>query len=245
MNDFHGRIDGLHVRVGQCAPSAADRVEHRPAERGRQALLQDGVDPTLGFRCPLGEHRLHRQSAERQTDPTIADVIVQRFGDFEAAAAHVADSPDWTKEAADHPQRGEPRLFRPAQDTDLEAGLGPDGRRERRPVGSAADRFGPRDVEFGDPHRIRDGAEAAKRLDGPAKAVRIDGAGLGQAFAEAAERFLVETRQRRATELVIDHQPHRIRPDIDDRVGRPAGASRALGIKLQRSRNNPRRLRFL
>ena len=95
--------------------------------------------------------------------------------------------PDGTEEAGDHAERCEPRLFGAAEDADLEAGLGQDRRRERRPVGGAPDRFGSRDVEFGDTHRFRDGAKPAKRLHRPAKTVRVDGARLGEALAEAAE----------------------------------------------------------
>ncbi len=64
--------------------------------------------------------------------------------------------------------------------------------------------------------------EAARRLDGAAEIVGADGAGLGEALAEPAQRFLVEPRQRRAAELVIDDQAHGIGADVDDAVRRPA-----------------------
>ncbi len=242
MHDFHRRVDRLHVRLGQRAPAAADRIERRPAERGRKFRLQHGVDAALGLRRALGEHRLDRQGAERQADPAVADPVIERLGDFETAAAHVADGPDRAEETGDHAQCGESRLLGSAQDADVQTGLGGDGGDERRPVGGAPNRFGARHVDLGDAHRVGDGAKAARRLNRPAKPLRRDGAGLGEAVAEAAQRLLVEARQRRAAELVVDHEPHRIRADVDDRIGRPDGASGALGIEIERPRHGAPRV---
>ena len=125
---------------------------------------------------------------------------------------------------------------RAAEDAHFQTGFGCDGGGERGPVGGVADRLGAHDVEFRDAHRVGDRAKPAQRLDGAAKSVRRDRAGLCEPFAEPAERFFVEARQRRARELVIDDQPHRIRADVDDRVMRLAPAAKSLGIDVERAR---------
>ena len=52
------------------------------------------VDRRLASAPSLGQQRLDRQGAERQADPALADPVVERLGDLEAAAAHVADQAD-------------------------------------------------------------------------------------------------------------------------------------------------------
>ena len=104
-----------------------------------------------------------------------------------------------------------------------------DRRRELRPVAGPADRLGARSrrcaltpIASAIARKRRDG------LDRAAETVRGDRAGLGEPLAEAAEGLLVEARQRRAAELVIDDEAHRIRADVDDRIGRRGrGAWRA------------------
>ena len=49
-------------------------------------------------------------------------MVLQRFGDFQAAAAHVADKAFGPVEARDHAERRIMRLFRSAQDLDVAAG---------------------------------------------------------------------------------------------------------------------------
>src|SRR5260370_9537484 len=101
-------------------------------------------------------------------------MIVERLGDFEAAAAHVADRPDRPEETRDYPEGGEARLFGAAQDADLKTGFGGDGVCERWPVRRAADRFRSRHVDLGDTHRIGNGAKPPHPLDRAAKALPCD-----------------------------------------------------------------------
>ncbi|MGA2044901.1 MAG: hypothetical protein ABSG83_16200, partial [Roseiarcus sp.] len=199
----------LHMRLGQRAPAAADRIEHRPAERRGQILPQDRIDPAPGFGPPVGEHRFDRQGAERHADPAIADMVVERLGDFEAAAAHVADRPDRAEEAGDHAERGQSRFLGAAEDADLETRFGGNGGGERRPVRRPPDRFGCRRIDPGHAHRIGDRAKPPHRLDRAPKPLGRDRAGLREAFAQPAQRLLIEARQRRAAELLIDDEPHR------------------------------------
>ena len=50
MHDLNGSIHRFHMRLGQGAPTAANRIEHRVAERWGKILAQNRVDPTLGVR---------------------------------------------------------------------------------------------------------------------------------------------------------------------------------------------------
>ena len=235
MHDFDRRPNRFDMRLRQRAPAAADGVEIRPSELARQAASQSGVNSPLGLRKASREHRLDRQRAERQTDRLISDMVVDRLRHFETAAAHVPDRPDRAEEPRDDAERREPRLFSPAEDANLEARLRTNGGRQLRPVRGAADGFGPGGVDFGYAHGVGNGPESPDRLNGAAKPVRRDGAGLGEPVAEPAKRFLVEARHRRPAELVIDHEPDRIRADIDNRIGRPGRALGALGIEIERA----------
>ncbi len=60
--------------------------------------------------------------------------------------------------------------------------------------------------------------------------------------ARRAERFFIEARHRRAAKLIVDHEPDRVRADVDDRVRASVGLSRALGVKLKRPRRLFRRV---
>ena len=50
--------------------------------------------------------------------------------------------------------------------------------------------------------------------------------------AEPAQRLLVEPRERRAAEPVVDDEPDRVGADVDDREGRPIVGCDALGEEL-------------
>jgi hypothetical protein len=104
VDDPDRRPDRFHVRFGQRAPAAAHRIEHRPRQLARQALAQNLVDLALRRRKAGPQHGLDRQGAERQTDRAISHMVVDRFRDFEAAPAHVADRPDRAEEPRDHAQ---------------------------------------------------------------------------------------------------------------------------------------------
>ena len=117
----------------------------------------------------------------------------------------------------------------------------PDSRRDRghqvRAVGGAPDRLGGGGVEAGHAHGVGDGAKPAHRLDRAPEALGGDLAGLRQPLAEPAQRLLVEARQGRAAELVVDDEADRVRADVDHAVGSAIGAGRARsGIELERAR---------
>ena len=160
VHDLDRRADRLHVRFRQRPPAAAHRIEHRPRQRARKAPSQDFVNSALRRRKPLRQHRFDRQRAERQTDPAISDMIVDRFRDFEAAAAHIANRPDRPEEPRDDAERCEPRFFGAAEDANLKAGLRRDGGGELRPVRGATHGLGRHGVDSGYAHGVGDGAKS-------------------------------------------------------------------------------------
>ena len=57
-------------------------------------------------------------------------------------------------------------------------------------------------------------------------------AGLGQSVAEPAQRFLVEARQGRAAELVVDDEADRVGADVDHAVGRTLETPGAFRLEV-------------
>ena len=161
-------------------------------------------------------------------------MVIDRFRDFEAAAAHVADRPDWPEEAGNDAERREPGFLGPAEDAHLQAGLRFNRLSKLRPVRSATHGLRRHGVDSSDAHGVGDGAKSPHGLDRSTKMVRRDCAGLGQSFGETGKRFFIEARHRRPAELVIDQEPDRVRADVDDRIGRPVGPLGALGVELKR-----------
>ena len=95
MHHLDRRSDRRHMRLGEGPPAAADGVEDRLAQApaaGSPAACASMRRLAAG--TALGQQRLDRQRAERQADPALADLVVERLGDLEAAAAHVADEAD-------------------------------------------------------------------------------------------------------------------------------------------------------
>ena len=142
----------------------------------------------------LREHSLHRQRAQRQAHPALADMVVERLADLEAAAAHVADQPDRPEETRDDPERRRARLLCPAEHADLKARLRPDFPREFLAVLCTAGRLGGQRRRSWSTPMASAIAETARRQDRPAKIFRVDRAVLGELLAESAQRFFVEAR---------------------------------------------------
>ena len=243
MHDFDRRADRIHVRFRQRPPAAADRIEHRPCQRARQARAQNFVDLPLRRRNALGQHGFDWQRAERQADPAIPDLVIDRFRNFEAAPAHVADRADRPEEARNHAEGREPRFLSAAEDAHLEARLRLDRLSEFRSVRSAAHGLRRDRVDSADPHGLGNGAKSPHRLDRPTKMVRRDCAGFRQPFRESGKRFFIEARHRRAAELVIDQEPDRVRADVDDRVGASDDVRRAHRVQLKRPQRLSRAVR--
>ena len=78
--------------------------------------------------------------------------------------------------------------------------------------------------------------EAAHRGQRRGDRRRVEPARRLEPAGQAAQLLLVEQRRRRARQALVDDQPHRVRPDVDDRdrarAVQPAG--RLLGLRGQR-----------
>jgi hypothetical protein len=209
-------------------------IEDRPRQLERKASLQDFVDLPLRRRNALGQHGFDGQRAERHTDPAIPDVIIDRFRNFEAAAAHVADRPNGAEESRNDAEGREPRFLGPAEKTHLQARFRLDCLSQLQPVRSTTHGLRRNRVDSADAHGFGDGAKSPYSLNRSTKVVGRDFSALCQAFCKSGERLFIEARHRRAAESVIDHKPDRIRADVDDRVRASVGTLGALGVELER-----------
>jgi hypothetical protein len=107
-----------------------------------------------------------------------------------------------------------------------------------RAVARASYRFGRDRVDARNAHGVSDGAKPAHRLNRAAEILRGDRAGLRQAFAQSTQGLLIETRQWRAADLIIDNEAHGIGANVDNGVGRPVEATGALRIEIDRTHDS-------
>ena len=236
MHHADRRPGRRHVRLGDRPEAAADGVEHRLRDHGRgQTLRQQRIEPAPGATARRGEHGLHGQGPQRQADVALADPVVEHLNHLEAAPAHVADQTGRPVEAGDHAESGEAGLLGAAEDPNLEAGGLGDRGDQRLAVRGLAHRLGSEHVGARYRHRVADRPEAPAGRDGARKALFAEPARLLEALAEAAERLLVETRKRRATELVINDEAHRVRADVDDGMMRAVPPLEPGGVEFERA----------
>ena len=212
------RVTGLrHVQVPERAPGAADGIEAPPLAGLQQLETVEGVlDDLLGLLDRVAGEVLERKTAERQRGAGL-DAAAVHVDQFQRAAAEIADDAVGLVEAGHHAERGQFRLALPGDDVDLGAadllGRGDEllavagiaaGRRRHHP-------------EPLHPHGVAQRAEALERRQRLLH--RIGGQqpfGLHLA-AEARERLLVEQRRGTSRYALVDHEPHRVRADIDHR----------------------------
>ncbi len=142
-------------------------------------------------------------------------------GQLERAAAEVADDAVGLVEARHHAERGQFRLALAGKNVDLGAadalGLGDEG---LAVLGVAAGRGRDR-PDLRHVHAVAQGAKAPQRRQRLLDRVGGQQAGRLHLAAEAGEHLLVEDRRRAARETLVDHEPHRVRADVDDRDRRP------------------------
>ena len=235
MHHLHRHAARRHVRLGDRPEAAADRKESGLGDQGRRQVLgEQRIEPLANAAAFGCEHGGNRQGADRQADVALADPVVLHLDRLEAAATEVADQARRPVEAGDHAETGETSLLGAAQHPHLEAGGLGDRGDQRRAVAGAAHRLGREHVDARHLHGIADRAEAAAGLDGARKARLAEPPGLRKPLAEAAERFLVETREGCPAELVVDHEAHRIGADVDHGMMR-ARASNPRRIELERA----------
>ncbi len=171
MHDFDRRADRVHVRFRERPPAAADRIEHWPSQLARKTSPQNVVDLPLRRRNALGQHGFDRQSPERHTDPAIPDAVINRFRDFKAAAAHVADRPHGAEESGNNAEGREPRFLSPAEDTHFQARLRLNRLSQLRSVRSATHSLRRHGVDSANAHGLSNGAKSPHSLDRSTKMI--------------------------------------------------------------------------
>ena len=235
MHDLHRHPVRRHVRLGDRPETAADRKKGGLGDQGRRQVLGEQRIEALAGAAAFGcEHGLHGQGADGQADVALADAVVLHLDRLEAAAAEVADQAGRPVEAGDHAETREVGLLGAAQQPHLKArGLG-DRRDQGLAVAGAAHRLGREHVDARHLHRVADRAEAAAGLDGARKARLAEPPRLRKALAEPTERLFVEPRERRSPELLINHEAHGVRADVDDGMMRPL-ARDPDRVELQRT----------
>ena len=223
------------MHLGEGPPAPADGVEHGSLERRRQPLPEERVEAALRVAPVRRQQGLHRKRAERKADRARADPVVGDFGHLQAPAAHVADQAGRVVEARDDAQRCVVRLLRAGKNTHREPGLLGDRSDQPIAIRCAADGLGGDNFDPANVHRIGDSAEPAHRLDRAPEALGGELARLIEPGAQPAQRLLVEPRERRAAEPVVDDEPDRVGADVHDSEVRAPIAPRPLGIEHQRA----------
>ena len=153
-------------------------------------------------------------NGKRQTG---LDPLPLHFGQFERTAAEIADDAVGLVEAGDHAERGQFRLAPAGENVDLGAadslGLGDKG---LAVLGVAARGGGDR-PQLSDVHALAQRAKTPQRSQRLLDRIGRQQAGGLHLAAEAGEHLLVENRRRAAREAFVDHEPHGVRADVDDR----------------------------
>ena len=99
VHDPDRRFDCRQISFGDRTPVSPDRIKDRLSQRWGQAFPKDRVNTALGSRKAFGKHRLDGQGAERRAEAALADMIIERLGNFEALVFHIADQSQRPKEA--------------------------------------------------------------------------------------------------------------------------------------------------
>ena len=204
------------MEPGEIAPGAADGIEETPAKALHEfGLPEMRIDDAAGFRHRAARHVDEPQRAERQRNP-VADGAILHVHQLEAAAAEIADDAIGRGNAGDEAKGCELRLVLAGKNADrgIERFLG--AADEAWPVGCLAGGGRGYGKDLDDADLLAERAEPPQRRQRPLDGVCRQVAGQRHAAPEPAQDLFVDDRRRRAPQPVIDHQTHRIRPDIDD-----------------------------
>src|SRR5260221_486752 len=167
-----------------------------------QALLVIGV---------LGQ----AQGPERQGG-ALADLTEIDGNELDAAAAEIADDAVGLRNPGDDAERREMPLGGAVEDIDGNPAAPRRFGDELAPIARIAHGGGGDDVEPRHPDGARERDEALQILQRRRDGVGIEAARPFEAAAETAQYFLVEQSERRAADAIVDDEPKRIRPDVDD-----------------------------
>jgi hypothetical protein len=217
------------------APGAADRVEiAAPAALQDRGMTKFLADDLLCVGDGFLRQVLQREAAERQRDAGFQPVPAH-VGQFQRAAAEVADDAVGFMESGNDSERGQFRLALAGQHADRHAArcFGPLD--EIGAVMGVPDGCGGDGPSLADAHRVAQGAESAKRRQRLFRGVGREQAGRQHLAAESGQDLLVENRRLTAGQPLVDDEADRVRADVDDSNGRPV-IDPALRQDLRRRR---------
>ena len=203
------RVAGLpHVQAGKRAPGAADGVEGAAATGfQRTGAVERLPDDLLRLLDRLGGYVLQREPAERKRHAAL-DALALDLGQFERAAAEIADDAVGLVETGHHAERGQLRFPLAGQHVDLGAadalGLGDEG---LAVVRIAASRRCDR-PELRDLHPIAERPKASQSRQRLVDGIGGQQPGRLHLATEPAQHLFVEDRRRAAGQPLVDDEAH-------------------------------------
>ena len=210
------RIVGLrHVQASERTPGSADGVEVavpalvQPIDLGELAI--DNLPRLL----EIAARRIDQPQAAEGKRRGIAELALAHVDQLEAAAAEIADEAVGVVNAGDDADGSEFRLLGAGQNLDRHVedalGLGDKVRTILRFAGCRrGDSFDPAHV-----HLVDERAETAERPERAGDCIGAEPPSGGKRTAEAAQHLFVEQRRGRTRRALINHEPDRVRSDID------------------------------
>ena len=241
-------VNHLQRRVGhgqpdprERPPAAADDVEaagRRPRRRARQTG-EALVDPGRPRRVVLEQHARDRQGADRQAAIGAAGPSGVTTDRSTLPPPRSPTTPCGRMEAVgDTHGRGVGLVVAGQHGDRLAGGAARPRPGTRAPLSAPPHRLGRDILDLAGPQGLGDMGEAPQRMQRAVHLGPAEPAGRGQALAERAQRFLVEQRDRRPAQPLVDHEPDRVRADVDDARTGPADRP-PRGVR-PRSRGSPR-----
>ncbi len=205
----------IHVDAREGAPGAADEIEAAAAIAAQPGYAGDmRVDDVAQPLLVIGVFGQAKRP-ERQGG-AVADLAEIDGDELDAAAAEIADDAVGLRDAGDDAESRQATLGGAVEDVDGHAAAPGRLGDELAPVARVAHGGGGDDVEPRHPDGTRERDETLQILERRADGVGIEPARPFEAAAEAAQHLLVEESERRTPEPIVDDEPKRVRPDVDD-----------------------------
>lgn len=202
---------------GQGAPSAANGIKRTPlAAVGPVDLGQMAFDDGGGAVAVAARSLGQAQDAQRHGGIGPGEMAAIQGHQFQAAAAQIGDDAIGLGRAAQNAHGGKAGFFLARQHGDRGLTAFFDLTDELFAIDGVADGGGGQDVQHGHRHGPSQTDEASQAGQGLAAALGVQAPRSAQALAQSADGLLVEDGHRRAGQAVIDHQPDRVGPDVDD-----------------------------
>lgn len=204
----------MHSRA--MARHAPDRVQGAAAPLAQPFEVGEGAVDDVGGGAPAATGFFAEPEHAQRQRRVLAERALADRRQFEAAATEVGDNPVGVGNRAEHPECRQLRLLATAQNLDRNVVRGLDRGYEGGAVGGFANGRRGQDVHGLDLHGARQSNEAPDgrgRQDHPRL---VQASAAFQALAKRAHSLLVEDRQRRSQQGVVDDQADRIGTDVDD-----------------------------